>query len=170
MDGLSHVAGRRTLTIEIGGKVYTLSPTRLADYADRETYILSLRPDPWDIVRRMPADLPPIAQARIEQKLIDQAMKPRLVTFDEEMAFDSSLHGTAYRFWQALKPHHPEIESIRDAYELIDQMGGARLAELQAKLNGADERDLLGKSQGSGTTNHPPADESESRGPSSTDS
>lgn len=59
MDGIHNVAGGRSNKITIAGKEYTLTPMTLDQYAERERYILSLKPHPLSVIESAPAPPPP---------------------------------------------------------------------------------------------------------------
>lgn len=88
-------------------------------------------------------------RVRLEESLRKEAMAPRFVSFDDETKFDNSLHGIGWRLWRALRANHPEIDSVQAALNLIHDLGTHRFAEVVAKLDLSDEKDLLGKSSGS---------------------
>lgn len=54
MDGISNIAGGRTNTIEHRGKTYTLTAMGLSNYAERESYILSHKPNPLEMLFQLP--------------------------------------------------------------------------------------------------------------------
>ncbi len=54
---------------------------------------------------------------------MDSAVKARMVTQAEALAFENSVDGLAWKFWQGLKADHPEINSIEAAKALIIEAG-----------------------------------------------
>lgn len=181
MDGISNITGVRHNTIVIDDKKYHLKPKVLDDYAERESYICSLKPNPLLIIESLPLleERPlPIMRANGEamdaynlrlaahkrktkeidakhearQLMIDRAMieasKPKICSFDDENAFDSSLHGIAWKFWRALREDHPEIDSVQAAMSLIEKAGTAALKDINAKLDITEEKDILKNSDG----------------------
>jgi hypothetical protein len=150
MDGIANVAGVRTVPLKIGEKVYTLTPMVLSEYGEREAYILSLRPDPWERLKTIPENLPEWSREKVLQQIMDdvnrEARMPQIVTMAEETRFDQSLHGIGWRLMRSLRKHHPEIDTVEKALALIEQAGSDRLAEIDAKLSLSEEKDLLGKS------------------------
>lgn len=150
MDGIANVAGLRTVPLKIGGKTYTLAPMILAEYAERENYILSLRPDPWERLKTIPENLPAWAKDAILKQITDdinrESRMPRVVTMEEEARFDASLHGIGWRLMRALRGNHPEIDTVDKALALIEEAGSDRLSEIDTKLSLSEEKDILGKS------------------------
>lgn len=53
-EGLANIAGARKPQLTIDGKVYTLKPMVLGEYAEREAYILSRKPSPFEALEKMP--------------------------------------------------------------------------------------------------------------------
>lgn len=148
MDGISNIAGTRTASLRVGDKTYTLAPKVLAEYGERERYILSLCPSPFEALGKLPADFPADARARLERLALEAATKPQFIALDEDAAFDQSLHGIAWRLWRALRTNHPEIDGVQAALDLIEAAGQQRLAEIADKLDGAEEKDALKNSAG----------------------
>lgn len=195
MDGLVNVAGKRTVTFELNGKTYTMTPKVLDEYAERERYILNLKPHPLTLLDQLtplpppptmpipPDNLTDIAalkkhrdeiaryqqdklnhdaainrREKLEQSLRKEAMRPQVVSFEDDQLFDQSLHGIAFKLWRALRDHHPEIDSVQAALSLLEQIGDQRLVEINSKLDLAEEKDTLGNSNGSGRAEPTPAE------------
>lgn len=183
MDGIRNIAGRRTARLTVNGKAYTVEPQVLAEYAERESYILALKPHPLDVIEHLPplpaapqvpdppdpqagaegakAYAPKLAafqrakavydhhvatRARLESRAWSEAMRPRIVTVEDEQHFDSSLHGIAWRLWRAVRKHHPEINSVQAALDLIESAGTPALPNIVEALEQAEEKDILGNS------------------------
>lgn len=182
MDGLQNLAGDKTITREINGKRYTFDVLRLKDHAERERYILSLKPSPLDLLNQLPdlPDPPALPQGApspdaspeelkewaervrefdrarsryerlkserdaIRRDLISQASRPSVVTMQDEMEFDRSLHGQAYSIYLAMRKHHPEINSKDAALQWIEEQGTHAFQQVQAVLDGVNEKDELG--------------------------
>lgn len=53
-EGLANIAGARKPTLTINGRVYTLKPMVLGEYAEREAYILSRKPSPFEALEKLP--------------------------------------------------------------------------------------------------------------------
>lgn len=83
---------------------------------------------------------------RIERTAWSEAQRPQVVTFEDETAFDNSLHGIAWRLWIALRDHHPEIDSVQAAINLIERTGSKNIASIIDALSQSEERDLQGNS------------------------
>lgn len=187
MDGLVNIAGKRTQTFDLNGKTYTMVPKILADYAEREKYILSLKPHPLELLDQLPPlpESPPLPvppdnlnntdalklhrdqvadyhrekarhdaavarRERLEAALRREAARPQVVSFEDDREFDQSLHGIAFKLWRSIRENHPEIDGVQAALDLLEQMGEARLGEINNKLDLVDEKDILGNSSGSG--------------------
>lgn len=188
MDGISNIAGERTTTLEHQGKIYTLTAMGLSQYAERENYILSRKPNPFDQISGLPVlpdspavPVPPDAgctatereaykekltayfeakrrhddavmtRLRFEEAIRKEAGLPRFATFDDDARFDASLHGVGWRLWRALRNHHPEIDSVQAALDLLGDLGPSRFQEVIRKLERTEERDILPNSSGSET-------------------
>jgi len=87
-------------------------------------------------------------RARLETKAWNESMRPRVVTLEEDQLFDSSLHGIAFRLWRSLRDHHPEVNSVQAALDLIESHGSHRLAEIVSELDRTDEEDKIKNSDG----------------------
>lgn len=183
MDGIRNIAGERTSTLKIGDKTYTLTPQILAEYGERESYILSLKPNPLTVLAALPplpptpeAPVPPevkegaeaaaayvpklraykqakarhdqlvTARARLEDRAWREATRPAVVTMEEDSLFDNSVHGLGWRLYRGLRAHHPEIDSVQAALDLIEQIGDLRA--VRTAVQQAEEKDLLGNSDG----------------------
>ncbi len=183
MEGISNILGEGETKITIGGKAYTLSAQNLDDLAEREAYILSLKPNPLEVLETLPPlPLPPeipvppdakegpqaaqeyskvlaryqsekrqhdqlvVQRARMEDRAWKMATGPKFVSFEEDVAFDNSQHGLGYRFWRLLRNHHPEIDSIQKAINLI--MLNGNLEQVVEVIDQAEEKDLVGNFDG----------------------
>lgn len=180
-EGLANIAGKRKPQLTINGRVYTLSPMVLGEYAERENYILSRKPSPFEALEK----LPPVVerpkairkepgesdseyanrrheynqqlekherQTRLREELtkraFKEAMQPQFVSFEEDNAFDNSLHGIAWKLWRALRDNHPEIDGVQAALDLLEEAGDEALKDITDKLDKSEEKDLLGNSDG----------------------
>ena len=90
MDGIRNIAGRRTAQIEIDGNKYTVEPMVLAEYAERESYILRLKPNPLEVLASLPP-LPPAPQVPVPPDVKDgaegaAAYRPKLAAYQAEKA------------------------------------------------------------------------------------
>lgn len=126
MDGISNVLGLNTVSLTIGARSLTLTTMTLAEYAEREAYILSLRMD-------RPA-LP---------ELSNEKPPKRRVSRDEDCLFQNSPRGLGWRMMRAVRRFHPEFGTLESAMELLDQAGPGDLATIEHKLSQSEERDIL---------------------------
>ena len=121
MDGGSNLFGDRETFLTIGGKVYSLTVFKLDDFAGRERYILGLRRNPFDVL----GTLPPNTDIEVVKHIADGAMREwrrgNFVTAEEDLEFKRSMHGRAYDFWRAVRPNHPEIDTLQKAVTLLEQ-------------------------------------------------
>jgi len=180
-EGLAHIAGARKPQLTIDGKTYTLTPMILGEYAEREAYILSRKPSPFEALEKLPPvpDRPkPIIkgedetaeeyaarrheyntalkqhenQVKLRDELTKQAftmaMQPQFVSIEEDNAFDNSLHGIAWKLWRALRKHHPEVDGVQSALNLLEKAGSDSMKDITDKLDQSEEKDLLGNSNG----------------------
>jgi len=71
-----------------------------------------------------------------------RAMAPAVVSIADEMAFDQSMHGIAYRVWRAMQVHHSdEFDSdpekgVQQALDWIEKVGNARFRNIVELLEG----------------------------------
>lgn len=151
MDGISHLAGERIAKLTLAGREYTLTTQTLEEYSEREQYILSLKPDPMALLSRIPASLDLEQRQKLEDRIFRDAQRPQVVSIEDEAAFDNSIRGQGWRLWRALRKHHPEIDSVDKAIQLMEQAGAEALEETKRKLDRSEEKDLLGNSPASGT-------------------
>lgn len=108
-DGLRNLIGEKTVTLEVGDKVYTMSTAVMADHAEKEAYIHSLRPSLMSLLSQIPSTLSPRATQSMQETAFKLAGKSQFVTQDEEIEFDSSPHGIAWRLWRSLRDYHAEF-------------------------------------------------------------
>ena len=151
MDGISHLAGERVTKLKLGDREYTLTTQTLAEYSEREQYILSLKPDPLALLSRIPGDIPAELRSQLQERAWREASLPRVVSMEDEAAFDGSLRGMGWRLWRALRKHHPEIDSVDKAVDLIEEAGAEAVDAARRAIDRAEEKDLLGNSQPSGS-------------------
>jgi hypothetical protein len=172
LEGVSNLIGRKTITRTIDGRAWTFSVMVLADHAEKERYILSLKPDPVALMLRLPATTPASVRKSVEDAIVRAASRGQFVTQDEEAEFDKSLHGLAWSIWRALRDHHQEFGRLADgervayqagsagysitpadgvqrALDLIEAAGNAHLKTFMDVRDGVTERTELGNSAGS---------------------
>jgi len=108
-DGLHNLIGEKTTTITVDGTEYTLSTAVMADHAEKEAYIHSLRPSLMQLLSQIPSTLSPRAAQAMQEVAFRVAGRSQFVTQDEEIEFDSSPHGIAWRLWRSLRDYHEEF-------------------------------------------------------------
>lgn len=142
MDGIRNIAGRRTVKRVIAGKEYTLSPKVLGQYADREDYILALKPHPLDVIASMaPVGEPPplvaplgpgaTAEQHAQQSIKTADYKRRKREYDERLSCRQRLERMAWE--ESLRPR---VVSLAD-----DQAFDQSLHGIGFRLWKALERD-----------------------------
>lgn len=195
MDGISNLVGRKSVTRTFNGREYRFSLKVLADHAEKEAYILSLKPSPFDVLATLPDSLNPDARAVIEERLTKEALRPQFVTREQEVDFDCSLHGLAWGLWRSLRDNEHDFGKLKDGemavfetplgvgysltpeqgiqrtLDFIEEVGDERVAELHDIRDGVESPPELKNSSGSGTTNQTPspAGTDASPGPKSSD-
>jgi len=153
MKGHARTAGLRTQRITIGGKEYTLTaPPVVGLYAKLEDYILSRREDPLSLAAMACQKTPAEQHAAIWEAAMKVASQARAVPASEMIAFESTLHGVAFKLWSCLQTHHADkFGSVADVLGLIEAAGEDRLAEITAKVHvatgEADAGNLSGRTQ-----------------------
>lgn len=145
MDGLMNVLGLRTIPLRIGSADYRLAPMTLAEHAERETLVVSLKTDPRSLligVQNWPAsaDRQPVID-----KANDQADTFRRASSEDVAKFDSSFCGVSWRLARALRKHHPDEATSANALSLIQRAGSAGWEAILRALLLSEERDLLAK-------------------------
>lgn len=162
MDGISNLVGHKTVSRSFNGREYRFSLKVLADHAEKEAHILSLKPSPFEVMARLPDSLTSPQLAAIEDKLIREATRAQFVTRIEEAEFDDSLHGLAWGLWRALRDNEYDFGKLRtgedpvfetplgDGYSLtpaqgiqktldfIESVGNDRLGELHDIRDGVE--------------------------------
>ncbi|MBR9800556.1 hypothetical protein GYB59_02120 [bacterium] len=139
MHGISSVAGVRKVHWDAGERDIVLSPPKLSQFGEKESYILHLRN------KRCPG-------------LMTKSATAAHVTLVEEDAFDKSARGVFFRMWQAAKANHDEfktddiesaLEQMADIIEAaVEKRGQVAFEELLFILNKAEQKDILGNSPG----------------------
>lgn len=183
MHGISNIAADRTVRLTIAGRQYTATVRILGEYAAQERYLLDLRPNPLEVIEKLPPlppapvcppPIPPSSplelhqrhgqelaahqlkkhawdelrdrRAAMEKKAWDLALAPAVISLEEMSRFELSLHGIGYRLWRALRMHHPEIDSVQAALDLLDEHGTNNLSSVLDALDQSEEKDILGNS------------------------
>jgi hypothetical protein len=164
-DGLHNLVGRKQITRTLNGKQYTFRVMVLADHAEKEAYILGLKPDPLASLAKLPANMP----SHVRQSVVDAAMKSatraQFVTRHEEQEFDESLHGLAWSLWRSLRDNHADFgkggavvytapsevsysltpaQGVQKALDLIEEVGSKHLTDLMNIRDGVEEKTDLG--------------------------
>ncbi len=172
-DGLDKMVGERTATVKLDGRTYRLSTAVLADHAEKESHIHSLRPSLGELLGQIPAGMDSRVMTGLQESMLKVASRPAFVTQEEEQSFDESLHGVAWRLWRAMRDHHEEFglisngqpaayrapngrsysmtpeDGIQALLDFMESIGNEKLSELQAAADASEEKDILGNSSGS---------------------
>ncbi len=172
-DGLDKLIGDRVVTLTLNGREYRISTAVLADHAEKESHIHSLRPPLRDLLRQIPVDLDARVMQGLQESVLKVASRPAFISQDEEMEFDASLHGVAWRLWRGMRDHHEEFglitngqpveyrapngraysmtpaDGVQAMLDFMERIGNEKLTELQAAVDEAEEKDILGNSSGS---------------------
>lgn len=166
-DGIAHIGPPRVLKLTIDGKEYSFTTIILAEHAEKESYILSLRPDPLQALSTLSASAPKHVQALVADAAMKAAQRPAFVTRDEEAQFDESLHGMAWRIWRSLRENHAEFGKSADGVEVkhrvgsksftmsptdgvqaaltfMETIGNAQLSRVLKVMDGIEQTELLG--------------------------
>lgn len=148
MSKQHRTAGVDYREIAIGEKTYKMRPLTVGAYAELEAYIVSKRPDPLALASQAAAKAPASQHDAIWRAAMDRAMALRTVTPEEAQAFEDSMDGLAWKFWQCIRQDHPEVDSIQAAKELIISAGDERLREIAVATELASGEADLGNSTG----------------------
>lgn len=162
MDGISNLVGVKKVSREFNGRTYSFSLKVLADHAEKEEYLLSLKPDPFAVLAKVPADMDPQMRAAIADRITSAALKAQFASRIDESEFDASLHGLAWGIWRALRDNEEDFgrlkkgeepvfttplgvgysltvaEGIQKTLDFIEAVGNARFAELQDIRDGVE--------------------------------
>lgn len=133
MHKLQRTAGKSFETLKIGGKSYTLRPIKLGIYAEMEAFVISQRVDPIAALGERIEAVPEAYRKDAWDAVIRQVMSSRNATAQEIADFERSIKGLAWKLWQCLKADHPEIESVDQVVELLEQAGKERMEEIMLK-------------------------------------
>lgn len=148
MQKIQRTSGQSFETIEIDGKKYTLRPLKVGVYGEMEAFVMAQRGDPLAAAGKAVERLPSSQHAAVWDAAMRAVMANRNVTTQEMSDFENSIRGYAWKLWKCLEQDHPEIDSIEKALELLEQIGPARAAEVDAKLRLATGEADMGKSSG----------------------
>lgn len=113
-DGIQNLVGTKKITREFNGKSYSFSVRVLDDHAEKEAYILALKPNPFTILDKLPPETSARTREIVEARAVAEAMRPAFVSRREEAEFDNSLHGLAWGLWRALRDNHEEFGLLPD--------------------------------------------------------
>lgn len=127
-DGIAHIGPPRVIKLTIDGKEYSFTTIILAEHAEKEAYILSLRPDALQALSTLPATAPKHVQSLVADAAMKAAQRPAFVTRDEEAQFDESLHGMAWRIWRSLRENHVEFGMPTDGAPIKHKVGSKAFA------------------------------------------
>lgn len=167
-DGLNNMAGRPTVTREFNGKTYHFRTIVLGEHAEKETYIQSLKPNPLEVLAKIPPTVAQNVRRSIEDAALRAATVPQFVTREQESQFDESLHGLAWGLWRSLRdlnedfgkrvstapPKHitplgieydmTPTEGVQRCLDLIEELGNKHFADLVAIRDGVVQKDIVG--------------------------
>lgn len=116
-------------TVKIGEKDYNVSPITIDDLAEFETEVRKLRSESIKAMLKetgLPDDV-------IAQKLVESASKS--ISIDDIQEAMTSMQGTRYLLWCALRKHQPELklekmgnlitlDNFDEATEILGKLGG----------------------------------------------
>jgi hypothetical protein len=172
-DGISNLVGGRTISRKFGDRTFHFSVVVLAEHAEKEQYILSLKPTVYELLSQIPSTAGARTRQALEDAAFRSATKPQCVTRDDESEFDQSLHGLAWGLWRALRDNHKEFgrmtsgadavytspagrpysitpaEGVQRALDFIEQNGNERFGELVDIRDGVEQKSEMGNSSGS---------------------
>lgn len=128
MTALPDMAGTPRI-VKIGGKDYKVSPITIDDLAEFETEVRKLRSESIKAMLKetgLPDDV-------IAQKLVESASKS--ISIDDIQEAMTSMQGTRYLLWCALRKHQPELkleemgnlitlDNFDEATEILGKLGG----------------------------------------------
>jgi len=121
MDGIANLGGTRQFTVEdyfVNSKFetqsYTFKSIMLDGFAEREQYILGLKPNPLLIIAALPNSLDADKRSEIARLAMEEFSKPQFVDEETETKFLDSTKGIAFRLWQSLRDNHEELGMVVD--------------------------------------------------------
>ena len=167
-DGLFNIAGRPAQVHEFAGMELSFRAITLAEHAEKEAYIASLRPDPLAALERVSAKAAPSVRRSIEDAVLRAVSAPLFVSRETEQEFDQSVHGVAWGLWRALRDDNGEFgqlspgetatytspagvgysvgprDGVQLAMDLMEAVGNAEIGRLIAARDGAEQRAIVG--------------------------
>lgn len=166
-DGIAHIGPPRVIKLTIDGKEYSFTTIILAEHAEKEAYILSLRPDALQALATLPATAPKHVQSLVADAAMKAAQRPAFVTRDEEAQFDESLHGMAWRIWRSLRENHTEFgmptegaqikhkvgsktftmspaDGVQSALTFMETIGNEQVGRVINAVGGTEQAELVG--------------------------
>ncbi len=183
-DGLSNLAPPTTVSRNFRGKDYTFSVITLGDIAEKEAFILSLRPNPLAILANVPSNASKEISTLIVAEIVKAAQRPVFVSRDEDAEFSKSPIGSMWLLWRALRDNHDEFGRWSEGkpightvgsgvnkkqYSLTPMQGIQKAAEfnesctegeaksaLETVLGKVEQSDALGNSDGPSPTSPSP--------------
>ena len=122
-DGANNILGTKRIKRKFGPegqeREYTFSVIVLAEHAEKESYICSMRANPLEALLKALDRLPDSVKAdakrlrklqdRLEDKCLVALASPQFVRRTLEEEFDDSLHGLAWGLWRALRDNEPDF-------------------------------------------------------------
>lgn len=148
MQKIQRTSGQSYELIEIEGKQYKLRPLKVGVYGEMEAFVLAQRGDPLAAAGQAVQHLPAAMHAAVWDAAMRAVMANRNVTTQEMSDFENSIRGYAWKLWKCLEQDHPEVDSLDKALALLEKIGPARAAEVDAKLRVATGEADMGKSSG----------------------
>ena len=133
--GTLATATKASLTVEVEGKKYVLSPLELGDFGDVEHWLEML---PYEKARRKIAALGDIATPEMQERIIAKAdEESNAVTIGDAKSSEilATVEGTGYLLWLSLRKCQPEItreaalhlnslDSIGEWQKMLDKLSG----------------------------------------------
>lgn len=161
--GLAETLGIQTGTVTVDGKKYNLvSPSIVELYAEVESHVRSLQPNPLVEAAKAERELRRLGLPPGEEILAREAIRETAAralntagTVSEEAVtrFELSAHGWAFKLWQCLKKHHakefPTLDSVIELVTRYRDEGGDEelLQEELSKVTGeVDAKNASGPS------------------------
>lgn len=139
MIDLNAILGTDVSEMTVDGVTYKLSPKTVSDYAEIEKFILDRRPPVMSILADIPQEAKPDERKRIIEELLAMAMQAPFVTIAEHTEYFRSSTGVAHQLLLAIRPNHPEINTLEQATEIVVK-AGFREAQKAASVSRQDDK------------------------------
>ena len=138
--GTLATATKASLTVEVEGKKYVLSPLELGDFGDVQLWLENLS---YEKARRKIKALGDIATPEMQERIIAKAdEESNAVTIGDAKSSEilATVEGTGYLLWLSLRKCHPEI-TREAALHLISLDSIAEWQKMLDKLSGLEKDD-----------------------------